>query len=140
MLARSYVARQARKPPRLVHNIMKKLTRTTSRLRRHRRVRAKISGTTDVPRVSVFRSNRHTFIQIIDDTTGKTIVSTSDILTQKKIMPGNKIARADNLGQAVAEKAQKLGITKIVFDRGGYKYHGRVKAIADAMRKAGLQF
>ena len=114
---------------------------------RHRRVRAKIKGTKSVPRVSVFRSNRHVFVQIIDDATGKTLISASDILKAKSGAKGgaktkkeSKTAKAGLIGEVFAKKAKDAGINKIVFDRSGYKYHGRIKALAEGLRKGGLKF
>jgi large subunit ribosomal protein L18 len=101
------------------------------------RVRAKISGTESMPRLSVFRSNSHIYAQIINDLTGKTLVSSSTITLKAK---GNKSELATLVGKTIGEAAVAKGITVIVFDRGGYKYHGRVKALADAARSAGLKF
>ena len=104
-------------------------------------------GTKETPRVSVFRSNRHIFAQIIDDTSGKTLMSAGDISKVKsgiragaKIKKANKTARADLVGEEFAKKAKEAGISKAVFDRGGYKYHGRVKALAEGLRRGGLKF
>jgi large subunit ribosomal protein L18 len=110
------------------------------RIRRHARVRAKVKGTSTVPRVSVFRSNRHVFVQIIDDKTGKTLLS-SMVKSKKTSAPkGTKAELAGKIGEALAQKAKEAGIEKVVFDRGGYKYHGRVKSLADGLRKGGLKF
>jgi large subunit ribosomal protein L18 len=106
------------------------------RLRRHARIRSKISGTSDRPRLSVFRSNKSIYAQIIDDENGVTIVSSSDIKETK----GTKIERAQNVGKEIAQKAKEKKITKVVFDRGGYLFAGRVKALAEAAREAGLKF
>ena len=106
--------------------------------RKKRRQTAKIGGTKDRPRLSVFRSNKHIFSQIIDDQEGKTLVAASD-KELEKIKKG-KIEKAFMVGELIAKKALKKTIEKVVFDRGRYKYHGRVKALADGARKAGLQF
>lgn len=107
------------------------------RLNRHRRVRSKISGTTDVPRMSFFRSNKNNYVQIIDDSKGETIVSASDNELKSK---GKKSEKAKALGELIAKKALDKKITKVVFDRGGYQYLGRVKVFAEAARSAGLKF
>lgn len=115
--------------------ILKQLNRT----RRHNRVRAKITGTAKRPRVSVFKSNRNIFVQLIDDESSKTILS-SKISGGKSKVKGNKSDKAAEIGKAVAEKAKTAGISEVVFDRGGYKYHGRVKALAEGLRAGGLKF
>lgn len=114
-------------------NIIKQLKRG----RRKGRVRAKVSGTADCPRLSVFRSNRGVYAQLIDDKTGKTLVAVSagEIKSKNK-----KIDASLGLGKLIAEKAAAKGIAKAVFDRNGYKYHGRVKALADGAREGGLKF
>jgi large subunit ribosomal protein L18 len=105
-------------------------------------VRTKVSGTTERPRLCVYRSLDHIYAQVIDDGTGKTLVSASSVdgETKKNLKGGGNIAAAKVIGKAVAERAKAAGVQKVVFDRGGYKYHGRVKALADAAREAGLQF
>jgi large subunit ribosomal protein L18 len=110
------------------------------RARRKRRVRKKISGTLDKPRLSVFRSNRHIYAQIIDDMTGQTLVSASTI--EKDFNPSNKskMEVASEAGRILAERAREKEIKKVVFDRGGNLYHGRVKALADGAREGGLVF
>ncbi len=105
--------------------------------RRHARVRAKISGTKDVPRLSVFRSNTSLFVQLIDDENGKTLVSVSSKEVKSK---GNKVKIAEEVGKILAKKAKDNKITKVVFDKGGYKYHGRIKALAEIARQEGLEF
>ncbi len=116
------------------------------RKRRHLRVRARISGTTERPRLNVFRSNQHTYAQVIDDTAGHTIVAASTLepgIREQFTAEDNghrRIAEADVVGRIVAERAKEKGITRVVFDRGGYKFHGRVKAVAEAAREAGLEF
>lgn len=106
------------------------------RERRHRRIRARISGVAAVPRVSVFRSNRHLFVQLIDDAAGKTIIGISGATSGAK----TKMEEAVLLGAAIARAAKEHHVGRVVFDRGGYAYHGRVKALAEAMRKDGLSF
>jgi large subunit ribosomal protein L18 len=106
------------------------------RLRRHARIRAKVKGTSERPRLSVFRSNKSIYAQIIDDEKGVTLVSSSDI----KESNGSNIERAKKVGKEIAEKAKEKKITKVIFDRGGYLFAGRVKALADAAREAGLKF
>ena len=106
------------------------------RMRRHNRIRAKISGTGMVPRLAIFRSARHISAQLIDDEKSITIIASSDV----KITNGTKVEQAQLVGKDIAEKAQGKKITKVVFDRGGFLYAGRVKALADAARAAGLVF
>ena len=110
-----------------------------ARQRRHKRVRGKISGTTSCPRLSVFRSLSNIYAQVIDDSTGKTIVSASTVEKDFAGVGGNKEA-ARKVGQTVAERAVKAGITEVVFDRGGNIYHGRVKELAEGAREGGLKF
>ena len=110
------------------------------RKKRHRRVRAKLKGTSKRPRLSVFRSNRHIYAQIIDDSKGKTLVSASDLELKDKIKEKRKTKIAFEVGKLIAQKALKKKIESVCFDRGGYKYHGRVKALADGARENGLKF
>ena len=110
-----------------------------ARLKRHKRVRAKISGTESRPRLSVYRSNNHICAQIIDDVNGVTLVSASTVEKSFEGAKGNAEA-AKKVGQLVAERAKAKGIEEIVFDRGGYVYHGRVAALADGAREGGLKF
>jgi large subunit ribosomal protein L18 len=111
-----------------------------NRIRRQKRVRAKVTGKDVVPRVSIFRSNRHIFVQIVDDSVGKTLLS-SIVKSQKKSkLKERKTELAAKIGEMLAQKAKEAGIEKVVFDRGGYKYHGRVKALAEGLRKGGLIF
>jgi large subunit ribosomal protein L18 len=119
-----------------------KETRTEARRRRHVRVRKKISGSVQVPRLSVFRSLKHIYAQIIDDGAGCTLVSSStlDADVRDQIVGLSKIEQAKLVGKRLAEKALSSGVTQVVFDRGGYLYHGRVKALADASREVGLEF
>lgn len=110
-----------------------------NRSRRHKRVRAKITGTSECPRLSVFRSNKHIFLQLIDDLSGKTLVSANDLelhIKNKK----TSVANAYAVGELAASKTEKLKLISIVFDRGAYKYHGAVKAVAEGLRKGGLKF
>lgn len=117
---------------------MKIEEKRTKRNRRHRRVRARIQGTAQRPRLSVFRSNQHVWVQLIDDAVGKTLASTSDKnLKEKK---ESTIAAAEKVGKELAKQALEKKIYTAVFDRGGYKYHGIVKAVAEGARKGGLKF
>ena len=109
-----------------------------ARLRRHTRVRKSVSGTTEVPRLNVFRSNKGIYAQVIDDVTKTTLASSSNL--ELKIANGGNIEAAKAVGKDVAEKCKKAKINKVVFDRGGFLYHGRVAALADAAREAGLEF
>ena len=115
-----------------------KTTKLQKRISRHQRVRSKISGTKDTPRVAVFRSNRNLFVQFIDDASGKTLLSNS--IKNDAKLKGDKKTKAATIGEQLAKQAQTSGITKIVFDRGGYRYHGRVKELAEGLRKGGLKF
>ena len=118
--------------------MINKTSRNESRMKRHARVRAKISGTSTCPRLNVFRSNGNIAAQIIDDTTWTTLVSSSS--TALKLENGSNIAAATQVGADIAKKALANNITTVVFDRGGYVYHGRVKALAEAARAEGLKF
>ena len=111
----------------------------SQRIKRHKRVRAKISGTPERPRLNVFRSETNIYAQIIDDVNGKTLVSASS-LEKDFSCEGTKTDAAKQVGQMVAERAKAKGIETVVFDRGGYVYHGRVKALAEGAREGGLQF
>jgi large subunit ribosomal protein L18 len=121
---------------------VRKLSKDAHRRRVHARVRTRITGTPERPRLCVYRSLEHIYTQIIDDRTGRTIVSASsmDKETKKNLKGGGNIASAKAVGKTIAGRAKAAGVVKVVFDRGGYKYHGRVKALADAAREAGLQF
>jgi large subunit ribosomal protein L18 len=110
--------------------------RNAIRQRIHQRIRRKLSGTGERPRLNVYRSLNHIYAQVIDDQKGETLVSASSI----KMKTGGNVAAAKEIGKAVAELAVQQGIKKVVFDRGGYLYHGRIKALADAAREAGLEF
>jgi large subunit ribosomal protein L18 len=116
-------------------------TKKESRGRRKLRIRKKVSGTPERPRLTVYRSARHIYAQVIDDTTGKTLTAASTLSKDLKgSLEGNKSDAARAVGALVAEKCKSNDISKVVFDRNGYLYHGRVKALADAARKAGLDF
>jgi large subunit ribosomal protein L18 len=112
--------------------------RNEIRQRVHDRIRAKMNGTPERPRLNVYRSLNHIYVQVIDDSQGVTLVSASTVAA--KIKTGGNVAAAKEIGKLVAERAQEKGIKKVVFDRGGYLYHGRIKALADAAREAGLEF
>ena len=119
--------------------MVSKVDSNKKRLIRHKRVRAKISGTAERPRLNVFRSLSNIYAQIIDDTTGNTLVSASTVESGFEGNGGNKEA-AKKVGVMIAERAKAKGITEVVFDRGGYVYHGRVKELAEGAREGGLQF
>jgi large subunit ribosomal protein L18 len=121
---------------------VRKLSRDAQRRRVHARVRTRVTGTPERPRLCVYRSLGHIYAQIIDDRSGRTLVSASSIdkESKKNLKGGGNVASAKAVGKFVAERAKAAGVDKVVFDRGGYKYHGRVKALADAAREAGLQF
>ena len=119
--------------------MVKKLDSNKARLKRHRRVRAKISGTPERPRLNVFRSAKHIYAQIIDDVNGVTLASASTMEKGFEGFGGNKEAAA-KVGKAVAVKALEKGISEVVFDRSGYLYHGRVKELAEGAREGGLKF
>ena len=117
-------------------------SKSAARGRRHLRVRKKVNGTALRPRMVVSRSSRHVFVQIVDDTVGKTLASASTLEADLKgnLKTGADVAAAAAVGKLIAERAKAAGITEVVFDRGGYIYHGRVKALADAAREGGLSF
>lgn len=119
--------------------MFKKENKTASRERRHVRVRRKVTGTSERPRLSVYRSEKNIYAQIIDDTKGVTLVAASS-LDKEFEGSGYNVEAAKKVGEAVARKAKEAGIDKVVFDRGGYIYHGRVQALADGAREAGLEF
>ena len=122
--------------------MIKKIDKNEERLRRHARVRKKIKGTAEAPRLNVYRSLNHIYVQVIDDVKGVTLCSASTLEkdVKSKISGMTKTDAAKQVGKAVAEKAKKLGIETVVFDRGGYLYTGRVQAVADGAREAGLNF
>jgi large subunit ribosomal protein L18 len=119
--------------------MIKKIEKKEIRNRIHTRIRRKLSGTPARPRLAVFRSVAHIYAQVIDDVAGTTVVSASTVDKGGKTKGGN-VAAAKAIGKLVAERAKEKGIKSVVFDRGGYQYHGRVKALADAARAAGLEF
>ena len=122
--------------------MVKKISRAKIRQKKHRRIRHRLSGTTQAPRLAVFRSNNHMYAQIIDDTVGRTLVSACTL--QKEVREGlehtNDLKAAARVGEVIGKRAVEKGIKKVVFDRGGFLYHGKVKALADAAREAGLEF
>ena len=122
--------------------MIKQANKKLATQKRHRRLRAKLMGTTEAPRLAVYRSTKHIYAQIIDDVKGVTIVSASSIDKdmRKDLAHGGNIDAAKAVGEAVAKKALKAGVVDVVFDRGGFLYHGRVAALADAAREAGLNF
>jgi large subunit ribosomal protein L18 len=121
---------------------MSEMNRRVARLRRHKRVRRHVAGTPEQPRLNVFRSARHIYAQVVDDSQGHTLVSASTIDPEVKVQLKGlaKSEQAKVVGKVLAERALDQGIKQVVFDRGGYKYHGRVKALADAARESGLVF
>jgi large subunit ribosomal protein L18 len=119
----------------MIHKIEKKEIRS----RIHKRIRRKLAGTAERPRLAIFRSVAHIYAQVIDDKAGQTLVSASSVDKDGKTNGGN-VAAAKAIGKLVAQRAKEKGIKAVVFDRGGYQYHGRVKALADAAREAGLEF
>jgi large subunit ribosomal protein L18 len=114
--------------------------RRVSKARRHFRVRRKVTGSAERPRLSITKSSRHIVAQLVDDSVGKTIASASTLEADVRALDGDKKARAAKVGQLVADRAKNAGVSKIVFDRGGNDYHGRIAALADAAREAGLEF
>ena len=118
--------------------MIKKESRNFQRKRRHRSIRRKISGTPDVPRLNVFRSNKNIHAQIVDDTTHHTLVSASSV--DMKLENGGNVEAAKKVGEEIARRAKEKNISKVVFDRGGYQYFGRVQALAESAREAGLEF
>jgi large subunit ribosomal protein L18 len=119
--------------------MIRKVDSKEVRTRIHRRIRRKLAGTAERPRLAVFRSEAHIYAQIIDDGQGRTLVSASSVDKGAKTK-GSNVAAAKTIGQLVAERAKEKGISRVVFDRGGYQYHGRIKALAEAARAAGLEF
>ena len=111
-------------------------TRQEKRFRRHLRVRNRVTGTAERPRLVVFRSLKHIYAQLVDDTSNRTLATVSDL----GIEQGKKGERATEVGKLIAERAKSAGVTRVVFDRAGYRYHGRIKAVADGARKGGLDF
>lgn len=120
---------------------MKRITRAQRRRNIHRRIRNEIRGTPQRPRLCVFRSLRHIYAQVVDDWNGQTLVAASTLkLEEKKLEKGGSVDAATRVGKTIAEKVKEKGIEQVVFDRGGFAYHGRVKALAEAAREAGLKF
>ena len=115
-------------------------TRRVARLRRHARLRKKVAGTAERPRLMVNRSSRHIHVQVIDDLTGTTLAAASSIEADVRAVDGDKKAVSTRVGQLIAERAKAAGISEVVFDRGGYTYGGRIAALADAAREGGLTF
>jgi len=121
---------------------MSRLSKRDQRARRHRRIRGRVTGTAERPRLNVYRSHSHIYAQVIDDTRGHTLVaaSTLDAGLRPQLDEKTKLEEAKLVGRLVAERALAAGVTQVVFDRGGYKYHGRIQALADAAREGGLKF
>jgi large subunit ribosomal protein L18 len=115
-------------------------TRTASRTKRHERIRLRLAGTASRPRLAVFRSLNHIYAQVIDDTSGQTLAAASSLESDLRGAEGTKSADARRVGQLVAERAKAAGVDKVVFDRAGFQYHGRVRSLAEAAREAGLDF
>ncbi|MGE0405251.1 MAG: 50S ribosomal protein L18 [Candidatus Korobacteraceae bacterium] len=120
--------------------MLTKSSKNQTRLRVHDRIRKKLTGTPERPRLAVYRSLNHIYAQVVDDLKGVTLVAASTVEGGKGKTGGGNVASAKDVGRRVAERAKEKGIGKVVFDRGGYLYHGRVKALADAAREAGLEF
>ena len=121
--------------------MLTKISKNKKRGFSHDRIRKKLQGTAERPRLNVYRSLNHIYVQVIDDLTGKTLVAASTAEGKKEERrSGGNVASAKAVGKTIAERAKAKGVTKVVFDRGGYIYHGRVKALADAAREAGLKF
>jgi large subunit ribosomal protein L18 len=120
--------------------MINKIDKNEIRKRKHLRVRKSVSGTTERPRLCVYRSNSHIYAQVIDDTTGTTLAAASSLDKDAKLDNGSNIEAAKEVGKLIAQRAQDKKISEVVFDRGGYVYHGRVAALAEAAREAGLQF
>jgi len=123
-----------------MRSVRKIKTAADSRYRRHLRVRKKVEGTPERPRLVVFRSSKHIYAQLVDDQKGVTLAGAADTSEGVQIEGKGKVARSFAVGKLIAAKAKEKGIAKVVFDRGGYQYHGRVKAVADGARKGGLEF
>jgi large subunit ribosomal protein L18 len=117
--------------------MIKQIDRKVNRLKRHRRVRVHVNGTAERPRLAVYRSLNHVYAQLIDDAGSRTLGAASTVELKAK---GNGVAEAAQVGKAIAAKAKAAGVSSVVFDRGGFLYHGRIKALADAAREAGLEF
>jgi large subunit ribosomal protein L18 len=115
-------------------------SRGAARQKRHARIRLRLAGTTERPRLAVFRSLAHIYAQVIDDTSGRTLAAASSLEGGKQASTGSKTQVAEVVGRRIAERARSAGIERVVFDRAGYRYHGRIKALAEAARGAGLDF
>ena len=115
-------------------------SRTAARTKRHSRIRLRLAGTPERPRLAVFRSLNHIYAQVIDDTTGRTLAAASSLETGLRGAEGTKVEDAKRVGQLVAQRARDAGVGQVVFDRAGFKYHGRVRSLAEAAREAGLDF
>ena len=120
--------------------MIRKQARNEHRGRIHRRIRRRLQGSAARPRLSVFRSLNHIYAQVVDDHVGRTLAAASSLEKDAELPKGGNVAAAGKVGTLIAERAKEHGIQSVVFDRGGYKYHGRVKALAEAARKAGLEF
>ncbi len=118
--------------------MIQRTSKNEARMAAHQRLRKTLQGSAERPRLNVFRSLKHIYTQIVDDTQGRTLVAASS--AEKGHSNGGNIAGAKEIGRTIAERAKAKGITRVVFDRGGYKYHGRIKALAEAAREAGLKF
>ncbi|HEX5323186.1 MAG TPA: 50S ribosomal protein L18 [Capsulimonadaceae bacterium] len=119
---------------------MDKINKNEARQKRHTRVRKKLAGSPERPRLNVYRSINNIYVQVIDDTAGHTLAAASSTDKALKLKSGGNIAAAKAVGKAIAERAKAAGVSKVVFDRGGYLYHGRIASLADAAREAGLEF
>ena len=120
--------------------MIQKVSRDANRRKIHRRIRRKVRGTPERPRLSVFRSLNHIYAQLIDDTQGRTLAAASSNEKSAKVGGGGNVQGAKAVGRLIAERARQSGVERVVFDRGGYRYHGRVKALAEAAREGGLEF
>ena len=120
--------------------MVSKQSRKEIRVEKHRRQRRYLNGTAERPRMSVFRSDKHMYVQIIDDTVGKTLVAASTLTKELGLTKTNDVAAAKALGEYIGKKALEAGITEVVYDRGGFVYHGKIQALAEAAREAGLEF
>jgi large subunit ribosomal protein L18 len=118
--------------------VKRSTSKAAARARRHIRLRKRVSGTAQRPRLVVNRSSRHVFVQVVDDTVGKTVASASTMEADLRALDGDKTAKARKVGELVGERAKQAGVESVIFDRGGNRYHGRVAAIADGAREAGL--
>lgn len=119
----------------------RRMSRAQRRRKIHRRIRGKIQGTSSLPRLCVFRSSRHMYAQLVDDETGRTLAQASTLkLDGKKLANGGNVSAAQGIGTAIAQEAKQLGVESVVFDRNGFLFHGRIKAVAEAARKGGLKF